>query len=178
MRYLATALLCLASLVGSAYGQSDCTGDISGDGRTDGVDLAIVLTNWGPCNPGSAISGVYPQSGSTAGGTPIAIVGVDLGATASVTIDGVGDDRRRGGAELQCGIADCRDRGNATGNRRREDDRPSQQPGPADRRCFLPLRGDESAVGNGAPTGTGSGGGDELRTSNSDCEFGPALAGA
>ena len=89
MRYLATALLCLASLVGSAYGQSDCTGDISGDGRTDGVDLAIVLTNWGPCNPGSAISGVYPQSGSTAGGTPIAIVGVDLGATASVTIDGV-----------------------------------------------------------------------------------------
>ncbi len=89
MRYLATALLCVASLVGSAYGQSDCTGDISGDGRTDGVDLAIVLTNWGPCNPGSAISGVYPQSGSTAGGTPIAIVGVDLGATASVTIDGV-----------------------------------------------------------------------------------------
>lgn len=88
MRHLATALLCLASLVGSAYGQSDCTGDISGDGRTDGVDLAIVLTNWGPCNPGSAISGVFPPYGPAAGGTSIAIVGVDLGATASVTIDG------------------------------------------------------------------------------------------
>ena len=73
----------------AAHAQTGCGGDISGDGRTDAVDLAIVLTNWGVCTPASSIDGVYPSSGPVAGGTPIAIVGVDLDATASVTIDGV-----------------------------------------------------------------------------------------
>jgi hypothetical protein len=31
----------------AVHAQAGCEGDISGDGRTDGVDLAIVLTNWG-----------------------------------------------------------------------------------------------------------------------------------
>jgi len=73
----------------TAHAQTGCGGDISGDGRTDAVDLAIVLTSWGTCTPTAAIQGVYPSTGSLSGGTPIAMVGVDLGATASVTIDGI-----------------------------------------------------------------------------------------
>ena len=89
---LVASLLMAATVVAispTAHAQTGCGGDISGDGRTDAVDLAIVLTNWGVCTPASSIDGVYPSSGPVAGGTPIAIVGVDLGATASVTIDGV-----------------------------------------------------------------------------------------
>ena len=89
---LVASLMMAATVVAispTAHAQSGCGGDISGDGRTDAVDLAIVLTNWGVCTPASSIDGVYPSSGPVAGGTPIAIVGVDLGATASVTIDGV-----------------------------------------------------------------------------------------
>ena len=89
---LVASLMMAATVVAispAAHAQSGCGGDISGDGRTDAVDLAIVLTNWGVCTPASSIDGVYPSSGPVAGGTPIAIVGVDLGATASVTIDGV-----------------------------------------------------------------------------------------
>jgi formylglycine-generating enzyme required for sulfatase activity len=43
----------LSGLVGLAaashgYGQA-CSGDLGGDGRVDGVDLAILLAEWGPC---------------------------------------------------------------------------------------------------------------------------------
>ena len=89
---LVASLMMAATVVAispAAHAQTGCGGDISGDGRTDAVDLAIVLTNWGVCTPASSIDGVYPSSGPVAGGTPIAIVGVDLDATASVTIDGV-----------------------------------------------------------------------------------------
>lgn len=89
MTRIVTSFLFAFALTTAVHAQSGCSSDITGDGRTDGVDLAIVLTNWGPCSPGSAISGVYPSTGPTAGGTPIAIVGVNLGATASVTIGGV-----------------------------------------------------------------------------------------
>ena len=88
---IAVLMMAAVTLVISpvVHAQTGCEGDISGDGRTDGVDLAIVLTSWGVCSPASSIDGVYPSSGPVAGGTPIAIVGVDLGATASVTVDGV-----------------------------------------------------------------------------------------
>ena len=76
-------------LVANANAQSNCASDISGDGQVNGVDLALVLTSWGVCQANPTISGVYPPVGPAAGGTPIAIVGVDLGRTASVTIDGV-----------------------------------------------------------------------------------------
>lgn len=89
MTRIVISFLSAFALTTAAHAQSGCSSDISGDGQVNGVDLAMVLSDWGPCTTGAAISGVFPQSGSTAGGTPIAIVGVDLGATASVTIDGV-----------------------------------------------------------------------------------------
>jgi formylglycine-generating enzyme required for sulfatase activity len=81
---IASLILCSA-----ASAQSNCNADISGDGAVNGVDLAEVLANWGVCQANPTISGVYPPTGPTQGGTAIAIVGVDLGNTASVTIDGV-----------------------------------------------------------------------------------------
>ena len=89
MKRILIPIVSVLAICSVTHAQSGCTGDISGDGQVNGVDLALVLTSWGPCTSGAAISGVFPQSGSTAGGTPIAIVGVDLGATASVTIGGV-----------------------------------------------------------------------------------------
>ena len=88
------AFVAIASLLSAllptalAHGQG-CNADISGDGAVNGVDLAEVLANWGVCQANPTISGVYPPTGPTQGGTAIAIVGVDLGNTASVTIDGV-----------------------------------------------------------------------------------------
>jgi formylglycine-generating enzyme required for sulfatase activity len=84
---VAAAFLSLSSATGASA--QSCVGDISGDGKVDGVDLAGVLANWGICQTTPSISGVYPPVGPTTGGTPIAIIGVDLGRTASVTIDGV-----------------------------------------------------------------------------------------
>jgi formylglycine-generating enzyme required for sulfatase activity len=83
----AAAFLALSSATGASA--QSCVGDISGDGKVDGVDLAGVLANWGICQTSPSISGVYPPVGPTTGGTPIAIIGVDLGRTASVAIDGV-----------------------------------------------------------------------------------------
>jgi formylglycine-generating enzyme required for sulfatase activity len=81
------AVLFFANL--RAHAQFGCEADISGDGQVNGVDLAMVLSSWGTCTVGASIDGVFPSRGPVYGGTPIAIVGVDLGATASVTIDGV-----------------------------------------------------------------------------------------
>ena len=39
-----------------ARGQS-CDTDVSGDGVTDGTDLAVVLAQWGPCGDGSSCEG-------------------------------------------------------------------------------------------------------------------------
>jgi formylglycine-generating enzyme required for sulfatase activity len=83
----AAAFLSLSSTTGASA--QSCVGDISGDGKVDGVDLAGVLANWGICQTTPSISGVYPPVGPTTGGTPIAIIGVDLGRTTSVAIDGV-----------------------------------------------------------------------------------------
>jgi len=38
----------------SAEAQTPCPGDINGDQVVNGIDLAIVLTNWGPCQQGPA----------------------------------------------------------------------------------------------------------------------------
>jgi len=86
---LLTVLAVLVSGSPRAHGQTGGEGDINGDGQVNGVDLAVVLTSWGTCTVGASIDGVFPSRGPVAGGTPIAIVGVDLGATASVTIGGV-----------------------------------------------------------------------------------------
>ena len=89
MKRITLAILTACAVSTGVHAQSNCAGDISGDGQVNGVDLALVLTSWGVCQANPAIGGVYPPTGPAAGGTPIAIVGVDLGRTASVTIDGV-----------------------------------------------------------------------------------------
>jgi formylglycine-generating enzyme required for sulfatase activity len=89
MHRFTLAAIAASFLLANANAQSNCAGDVSGDGQVNGVDLSIVLTSWGVCQANPTISGVYPPVGPASGGTPIAIVGVDLGRTASVTIDGV-----------------------------------------------------------------------------------------
>jgi formylglycine-generating enzyme required for sulfatase activity len=83
------SIACALASASIASAQVGCEGDISGDGRVDGVDLAVVLTTWGTCTNGATITGIYPPSASIAGGTSVAVVGVDLGSTASVLVDGV-----------------------------------------------------------------------------------------
>jgi formylglycine-generating enzyme required for sulfatase activity len=46
-RILLSGLVGLAA-VSHGHGQA-CSGDLGGDGRVDGVDLAILLAEWGPC---------------------------------------------------------------------------------------------------------------------------------
>jgi formylglycine-generating enzyme required for sulfatase activity len=71
----------------AARAQSGCSGDINGDGKVDGVDLAIVLTQWGNCPPN--ITSVSPSQGSALGGTVITITGTGLASTSAVRVGGV-----------------------------------------------------------------------------------------
>jgi len=64
-----------------------CMGDLNGDGKVDGADLATVLSNWGPC-PATVVS-VSPLQGSVLGGTVITVNGTGLAATQAVTVGGV-----------------------------------------------------------------------------------------
>jgi len=63
-------------------------GDVNGDGVVNGVDLAVVLANWGETCP-AVITSVTPGVGLPAGGTAITITGQQLGGVQSVTIGGV-----------------------------------------------------------------------------------------
>ena len=63
-------------------------GDNNGDGVVNGLDLAIVIGNWGNTCP-AVIDSVSPPSGVLAGGTEITITGQQLGGVQSVTIGGV-----------------------------------------------------------------------------------------
>ena len=63
-------------------------GDNNGDGVVNGIDLAIVIANWGNTCP-AVIESVSPPSGVLAGGTEITITGQQLGGVQSVTIGGV-----------------------------------------------------------------------------------------
>jgi formylglycine-generating enzyme required for sulfatase activity len=83
----AVAALALAAILpsGPAHAQG-CSGDINGDGRVDGVDLSVILSQWGTCP--AVITSVMPSQGSTLGGTQITITGTGLASTSSVTIGG------------------------------------------------------------------------------------------
>ncbi len=78
--------LSLGSYSSVASGQ-DCTGDINHDGLVNGLDLTIVLGQWGNC-PG-IVTSVVPLQGGYLGGTLITITGTSLAATTGVTIGGV-----------------------------------------------------------------------------------------
>jgi formylglycine-generating enzyme required for sulfatase activity len=79
---LSLALICSTA----ARGQG-CNGDTNGDGVVDGVDLAVVLSQWGTCPAG--VASVSPSHGSVLGGTVITITGTGLAATSVVKIGGV-----------------------------------------------------------------------------------------
>ena len=78
------------ALVLSNWGGSGI-GDVNGSGTVDGVDLASLLSSWGQSPPwaGPTISSVSPATGSTAGGTAITITGTSLTGATSVTVGGV-----------------------------------------------------------------------------------------
>ena len=84
----ACAMLCaLAALALTAPGHAQCAGDINSDGKVDGGDLAVVLSNWGFCPP--TVTSVSPLQGSSLGGTVLTINGAGFGGTVSVTVGGV-----------------------------------------------------------------------------------------
>jgi len=63
-------------------------GDLNGDGTVNGIDLGILLGDWGETCP-AVITSVTPGVGLPAGGTAITITGQQLGGVQSVTIGGV-----------------------------------------------------------------------------------------
>ena len=63
---LALGLLAGLAFAPCARAQS-CVTDISGDGVTDGTDLAVVLAQWGPCGGGSSCSGDLNGDGAVSG---------------------------------------------------------------------------------------------------------------
>ena len=61
---------------------SSCTADTNGDGQVNGVDLAGVLGGWGPCRP--IINSISPREGSIDGGGAVTIMGSYLGGATQV----------------------------------------------------------------------------------------------
>ncbi len=84
----ACVMLCaLAVLALTAPGHAQCAGDINSDGKVDGGDLAVVLSNWGFCPP--TVTSVSPLQGRSLGGRVLTINGAGFGGTVSVTVGGV-----------------------------------------------------------------------------------------
>jgi formylglycine-generating enzyme required for sulfatase activity len=83
------ACFAAASLGLAPSASSQCIqGDVNGDGVVNGIDLSIVLTNWGQTCP-AVITSVAPSLGLPAGGTAITITGSQLGGVLGVTVGGV-----------------------------------------------------------------------------------------
>ena len=84
----AAAAVIVALGVGGTAAAQCIEGDNNGDGVVNGIDLAIVIANWGNTCP-AVIESVSPSSGPLSGGTEITITGQQLGEVQSVTIGGV-----------------------------------------------------------------------------------------
>ena len=83
---LAAVAMAFFVLTSMGHAQGTCDGDINGDGRIDGGDLAIALGSWGSCPV--AINSVTPLHGSTLGGTQLTITGVNLEETTGIRVGG------------------------------------------------------------------------------------------
>jgi formylglycine-generating enzyme required for sulfatase activity len=86
VRRMLAGVVVACSMVLTAGARAQCSGDINGDGRVDGIDLATVLGQWGPCP--ATIASVSPSQGSVLGGTVITITGIGLAGTTGVTVGG------------------------------------------------------------------------------------------
>ena len=76
----------LAQMLSSWGPCANCPADIDGDGVVTGIDLGQLLAGWGPCAP--FIASVAPSQGTIVGGTPITISGAYFTGATSVTIGG------------------------------------------------------------------------------------------
>ena len=76
----------LAQILSSWGPCTNCPADIDGDGAVTGLDLGQLLAGWGPCPP--FIASVAPGQGTIVGGTPITISGVFFTGVTSVSIGG------------------------------------------------------------------------------------------
>jgi formylglycine-generating enzyme required for sulfatase activity len=76
----------LAQILSSWGPCTNCPADIDSDGAVTGIDLGQLLAGWGPCPP--FISSVAPGQGTIVGGTPITISGAYFTGATSVTIGG------------------------------------------------------------------------------------------
>ena len=76
----------LAQILSSWGPCTNCPADIDGDGAVTGIDLGQLLAGWGPCAP--FIASVAPSQGTIVGGTPITISGAYFTGATSVTIGG------------------------------------------------------------------------------------------
>ena len=76
----------LAQMLSSWGPCTNCPADIDGDGAVTGIDLGQLLAGWGPCPP--FIASVAPSQGTIVGGTPITISGAYFTGATSVTIGG------------------------------------------------------------------------------------------
>ena len=76
----------LAQILSSWGPCTNCPADIDGDGAVTGIDLGQLLAGWGPCAP--FIASVAPGQGTILGGTPITISGAYFTGATSVSIDG------------------------------------------------------------------------------------------
>ena len=76
----------LAQILSSWGPCTSCPADIDGDGLVTGNDLGQLLAGWGPCAP--FIASVAPGQGTIVGGTPITISGAYFTGVTSVTIGG------------------------------------------------------------------------------------------
>ena len=76
----------LAQILSSWGPCTNCPADIDGDGAVTGIDLGQMLAGWGPCAP--FIASVAPGQGTIVGGTPITISGAYFTGATSVTIGG------------------------------------------------------------------------------------------
>ena len=76
----------LAQILSSWGPCTNCPADIDSDGAVTGIDLGQLLAGWGPCAP--FIASVAPGQGTIVGGTPITISGAYFTGATSVTIGG------------------------------------------------------------------------------------------
>ena len=76
----------LAQMLSSWGPCTNCPADIDSDGAVTGIDLGQLLAGWGPCAP--FIASVAPGQGTIVGGTPITISGAYFTGATSVTIGG------------------------------------------------------------------------------------------